>query len=59
MKKIIGIANFSHLPQKFTLNKINISDEEKITNKFNKFLENIGIELAIRIPLLKLHLKPA
>ena len=37
------------LPQKVTVNKINLFDKAKIANEFNKFFSNIGIELASKI----------
>ena len=56
MKEIIGKAkllHISHLPQKITVNEINLIDMAKIANEFNRFFANIGIELASKIPTAK------
>ena len=60
MKEIIGKAKLRHmsyLPQKITVNKINLFDKAKIESEFNKFFENIGIELASKIPTAKTTIK--
>ena len=60
MNEIIGktqLLHTSHLPQKSTVNKINLFDEAKIENDSKKLFSDLGTELA-RIPLLKLQLKP-
>ena len=56
MKEIIGKAKLlhtSHLPQKITVSKINLSDKAKVASKLNKFFANKGIELASKIPAAK------
>ena len=53
---VIGKAKLlhtSHLPQKITVNEINLFDKAKIANEFNKFFANIGIEPARKIPTAK------
>ena len=53
MKEIIRKAKLqhtSHLPQKITVNKINLFDKTKSTNEFSKFFANIRIELVSKIP---------
>ena len=56
MKEIIGKAKLlhtSHLPQKITVSKINLSDKAKVASELNKFFANKGIELASKIPAAK------
>ena len=56
MEEIIGKAKLlhtSHLPQKITLNKINLFDKTKVASELNKFFANKAIELASKIPAAK------
>ena len=53
MEEIIGKAKLlhtSHLPQKITVNKINLFDKTKVASELNKFFANKVIELASKIP---------
>ena len=56
MKKItwkVKLQHTSHLPQKITVNKINLFDKGKIAKEFNELLLITGIELASKIPVAK------
>ena len=52
MKEIFGkcTSKSSTLPTKITVNKTDIFDAAKIADEFNKFLTNIGTDLANKIP---------
>ena len=56
LEEIIGKAKLlhtSHLPQKITVNKINLFDKAKVASELNKFFANKGIKLASKIPAAK------
>ena len=60
MKPIIGKAKLlhsSHLPQKITVNQIDLSHTGKIANKSNKLFANIGIKRARKITTAKTTLE--
>ena len=52
MKDIIGKSKIksSNLPQKLTINKVDVYDKPKISDVFNGFFTNIGQELASQMP---------
>ena len=52
MKELIGKTTLksSKLPQKITVNKVDLFDQIKIAHEFNSFLENIGKILASKVP---------
>ena len=52
MMEVIGKTNkpWSRLPTKLVINKSNVTSEIDIANAFNKFITNIGPELARKIP---------
>ena len=52
MKELIGKMTLmsSKLPQKITVNKVDLFDQIKIAHEFNSFLANIGKNLASKVP---------
>ena len=59
MKEMIGKkkCNNDTLPKHLIVDKIKIHDAKSITEKFNKFLVNIGSNLANKIPQCDLTFK--
>ena len=56
MKEIIGKAKVPYtslIPEKVTVNKMDLIDKTKIANVVNKFSANIRVELASIIPTAK------
>ena len=52
MKELIGKVRLksSNLPQKITVNKVELFYETKIAHEFNSFFTNVGKNLASKIP---------
>ena len=52
MKNIIGKSNtkLTNLPQKLTINKVDVYDKPEIVDAFHDFFTNIGLKLASQIP---------
>ena len=52
MKELIAKMTLksSNLPRKFTVNKVDLFDQTKISHEFNSFFKNIGKNLASKIP---------
>ena len=52
MKNIIGKSNTksANLPQKLSINKVDVYDKPKIVDAFHDFFTNIGLKLTSQIP---------